>query len=202
MELSLVQLSYNNTGHIQWDIIQPCVYFVYVLVKTCLSMCLRCYGVRLSADTVLTAKLDMISWNIHLLWNISKTYSTASHTLLSKMTNEISWNRYALYWRHNGCDDVSNHQPHDCLLNRLFRRRSKTTSKFCVNGLCAGNSPVTGEFPVQMTRNVENVPIWWRHHGSLNATVNPWSHISGEFILDGLFWILLNGRYCESIYIF
>ena len=31
----------------------------------------------------------------------------------------------SLRWRHNGCDGVSNHQPHDCLLNRLFRRRSK-----------------------------------------------------------------------------
>ena len=30
-----------------------------------------------------------------------------------------------LQWRHNGCNGVSNHQPHDCLLNRLFRRRSK-----------------------------------------------------------------------------
>ena len=26
-------------------------------------------------------------------------------------------------WRHNGRDGVSNHQPYDCLLNRLFRRR-------------------------------------------------------------------------------
>ena len=32
---------------------------------------------------------------------------------------------FSLRWRHNGCDGVSNHQPHDCLLNRLFRRRSK-----------------------------------------------------------------------------
>ena len=30
--------------------------------------------------------------------------------------------------------------------------------------ICAGNSPVTGEFPAQMTSNVENVSIWWRHH--------------------------------------
>ena len=34
----------------------------------------------------------------------------------------------ALHWRHNGHDGVSNHQPHDCLLNRLFRRRSKKIS--------------------------------------------------------------------------
>ena len=30
-----------------------------------------------------------------------------------------------LRWRHNEHDNVSNHQPHDCLLNRLFVRRSK-----------------------------------------------------------------------------
>ena len=62
----------------------------------------------------------------------------------------------SLLWRHNGHDGVSNHQPHDCLLNRLFRRRSKKTSKRRVAGLCAGNSPVTGEFPAQrqVTRKI------------------------------------------------
>ena len=74
--------------------------------------------------------------------------------------------RFSLRWRHNGCDSVSNHQPHHCLLNRLFRRRSKKTSKFRVTGLCAGNSPGTGEFSAQMASNAENVSIWWRHHGS------------------------------------
>ena len=69
-----------------------------------------------------------------------------------------------LQWRHNGRDGVSNHQPQDCLLNRLFRRRSKKTSKLCITGLCAGNSPVTGEFPTQMTSNGANVSIGWRHH--------------------------------------
>ena len=69
-----------------------------------------------------------------------------------------------LRWRHNGLDSVSNHQPHDCLLNRSFGRRSKETSKFRVTGLCLGNSPVTGEFPTQMASNVENVSIWWRRH--------------------------------------
>ena len=69
-----------------------------------------------------------------------------------------------LQWRHNERDGVSNHQPHQCLLNRLFRRRSKKTSKLRVTGLCGGNSPVTGELPAQMASNAENVPIWWRHH--------------------------------------
>ena len=44
------------------------------------------------------------------------------------------------------------------------RRRSKKTSKLRVTDLCAGNSPVTGEFPAQRASNAENVSIWWRHH--------------------------------------
>ena len=71
---------------------------------------------------------------------------------------------WALQWRHNGRDDVSNHRLHDYLLNRLFRHRSKKTSKLRVAGFCAGNSPVTGEFPAQRASNAENVSIWWRHH--------------------------------------
>ena len=47
----------------------------------------------------------------------------------------------SLRWRHNDYDGVSNHQLHGCLLNRLFRRRSKKTSKLRVTGLCVGNSP-------------------------------------------------------------
>ena len=47
----------------------------------------------------------------------------------------------SLQWRHNDHDGVPNHQPHGCLLNRLFGRRTKKTSKLCVTGLCAGNSP-------------------------------------------------------------
>ena len=69
-----------------------------------------------------------------------------------------------LRWRHNGHDGVSNHQPHHCVLNRSFGGRSKKTSKPRVTGLCAGNSPGTGEFPAQMASNAENVSIWWRHH--------------------------------------
>ena len=71
----------------------------------------------------------------------------------------------ALQWRHNGRNGAPDHQPPDCLLNRLFRRRSKKTSKLRVTGLCEGNSPVAGEFPAQRASNAENVSIWWRHHG-------------------------------------
>ena len=49
----------------------------------------------------------------------------------------------------------------------IYSGRSKKISKLRVTGLCAGNSPVTGEFPAQMATNAENVSIWWRHHGCL-----------------------------------
>ena len=78
----------------------------------------------------------------------------------------------ALQWRGNEREFVSNHQLHECLLNRLFRRRSKKTSKLRVTGLCEGNSPVTSEFPAQSTSNAEYASIWWRHHGRLNAKKN------------------------------
>ena len=40
----------------------------------------------------------------------------------------------ALRWRHNDHAGVSNHQPHGCLLNSSFRRKSKKTSKLRVTG--------------------------------------------------------------------
>ena len=76
----------------------------------------------------------------------------------------------ALQWSNNEPDGISNHQPHNCLHNRLFRRRSKKTSKLCVTGLCEGNLLVTGEFPAQRASNVENVSIWWCHHGIHKGT--------------------------------
>ena len=89
----------------------------------------------------------------------------------------ISWYLIGIHntsqWRHNGRDGVSNHQPHDCLLNRLFGRISKKTSKLRVTGLCAENSPWTGEFPAEMASNAENVFIWWRHHELPHL---PWSN--------------------------
>ena len=69
-----------------------------------------------------------------------------------------------LQWHHNGHDGVSNHQPPHCLPNHLFGCRSKKTSKLRVTGLCAGNSPGSGELSAQMASNAENNSIWWRHH--------------------------------------
>ena len=82
-------------------------------------------------------------------------------------TFEMSWSKItlSLHWRHKERDGVSNHQPHDCSLNPLFRRRSKKTSNLRVTGLCGAHSPVTGEIPAQWASYEENVSIPWRYHG-------------------------------------
>ena len=78
--------------------------------------------------------------------------------------------RMTLLLRHNGREGVSTHQSHDCLL--VCRHRSKKTSKLRVTGLCAGNSPVTGEFSPHRASNAENVSIWWSHYGSATDSEN------------------------------
>ena len=101
---------------------------------------------------------DNVMINLHSQCHpcLSVTLGFEGHSKVSPLTSQ---NHY-----HNGRDAVSNHQPHDCLLNRLFGRRSTKTWKLRVTGLCAGNSPVTGEFPAQMASNAEYASIWWRHH--------------------------------------
>ena len=96
-----------------------------------------------------------------------------------------------LQWRHNEHDDVSNHQPHDCLLNGLFWRKSKKTSKLRVTGLCVGNSPVTGEFHAQMASDAENVSIWLRHH------VSSPSHGNAFHIIWAILFV--HNRPCRNI---
>ena len=84
------------------------------------------------------------------------------HSIHSKKKN-------SLQWRHNEHDGVSNHQLYDCLLNRLFRRRSKTISKLRVTGLCVGNSPVTGPvmrkmFPLSCFKRILSIILLkWKH---------------------------------------
>ena len=89
----------------------------------------------------------------------------------------------SLQRRHNEHDGVPNHQPHGCLLNRLFRRRSKKASKLRVTALWEGNSPVTGEFEGPITLKMfpfDDVVMWsayfiefWTRHKT-SCHMNGW----------------------------
>ena len=107
----------------------------------------------------------------------------------------------SLQWRHNGRGGVSNHQPHHCLLDRLFKEQIKEISKLRVTGLCAGTSPVTGEFPAQMASNGENGSIWWRHHVLLhNPTSYSCQTLRGTpYALLIIIWMLITIFSCYYI---
>ena len=102
-------------------------------------------------------------------------------TIFNPSWERYKWYRshrhYSLQWHHNGHDSVSNHQPHHCLRNDLFGRRSKKTSKLRVTGLCAGKSPGTGEFPAQMASDAENVSVRWRHQVVGDFPFDTWYRI-------------------------
>ena len=83
--------------------------------------------------------------SIHILCSCVCTYVCPSVHLQAVHLSTST----TLQWRHDEHDGISNHQPHDCLPNCLFRCRSKKTSKVHVTGLCEGNSLVTSEFPSQ-----------------------------------------------------
>ena len=53
----------------------------------------------------------------------------------------------------------------------VYSGTNKKTSNFRVIGLCAGNSPGTGEFHAQRASNAEKVSIWWRHHIFLSQDI-------------------------------
>ena len=109
------------------------------------------------------------------LYSPCMVYYLASCVFLFGYNRNNAWLRDTvspLQWRHNEHDGVSNHQPHDCLLNRLFGRRSKKPSNLRVTGLCTDNSPVTSEFPTQRASDAENVSIWWRHHAATRRDIS------------------------------
>ena len=89
----------------------------------------------------------IVGWGIFF----KKRFAIAMHGRLTSTSQ----------WRHDECVGVSNHRRVDCLLNRLFRRRSKKTSKLHITGFVRG---ITGEFPPQRASNAGDVSIWWRHH--------------------------------------
>ena len=104
--------------------------------------------------------VEWFYWRWAVLWLLQCLWSNFE----GHWENKSHKSHNSLQSRHKGRESVSNYQPHHCLLNRLFRRRSKKTSKARVTGLCAGNSPLTGEFPAHMSSNAENAFIWWRPH--------------------------------------
>ena len=112
------------------------------------------------------------------LWITAQQFSYQKINLKTVHKMSASWVLLPLQWHHDGRDGVSNHQPHHFVLNGLFRRRSKEPSKLRITGLCAGNSPETGEFPAQVASNAEMFPF---DDVIMSATWNDDSKSSGKW---------------------
>ena len=95
-----------------------------------------------------TKSFYLLRWSTNVLaghksGNKGKAQNTCD--LLCLVPNGLEL--FPLQWRRNERDGVSNQRRLYCLLNRLFRRKSKKTSKLSVTGRCEGKPPVTLDSP-------------------------------------------------------
>ena len=117
------------------------------------------YNVRVSTDskssvfpvsamTIRAVKLYCwpVPVGVWMLSGMTIAITELPNSVISLTVGRAIWPK-TLKWHHNERDRVSNRQPHDYLFDCSFRRSSKKTSNLRVTGLCAGNSPGTGEFP-------------------------------------------------------
>ena len=119
------------------------------------------YTVRLSANIASSNDNEgRITW----LWDNYDSNQQGYHNII--ITQQITANPCACFigfmvfvYRHSR--DHYSDVIMGAMASQITRRRSKKTSKLRVTGFCAGNSPVTGEFPAQMASNAENVSIGW-----------------------------------------
>ena len=99
-------------------------------------------------------KLDLL---VCLEWNIQRCYGISRHSGDYRIRN--------IFLHYN--DVIMG-----AMASQITRRKYSGTDQrkhqsSALLALCAGNSPVTGEFPAQRASNAENVSIRWRHHEKL-----------------------------------
>ena len=115
---------------------------------------------------------------------------------------------FALQWRHNGHDSISNHQPQDCLLNRSFRRRSKKTSKLRVTGLCAvfHRGPVNSPHKWPVTRKMfpfDDVIMETGNELTSLSSNSRWNNVRSWVVMmlqqnQAWMWIVINTQQQEK----
>ena len=73
----------------------------------------------------------------------------------------------SLQWHHNRHDFVSNHRRLDCVLNRLYRRRSKKASDL----------RVTGPLPASFVRGIHRWPLNSPYRGPVTRKIFPFGDV-------------------------
>ena len=93
--------------------------------------------------------------------------ATSSNAYIGVVQQVPNYHPITVQWRHNKRDGRLKSPASRLFPNRIFRRRSKKTSKLRVTGLCAGNSPVTGEF----NTSVSATKWAWREYKCLELPI-------------------------------
>ena len=139
-------------------------------------------------------------------WFKSNWYEIHLKFILIYQLKNFIWTLYewasgaiTLQWHHNELDGVSNHQLHDCLLNCLYRHKSKKTSKLRLTWLV--NSP--HKWPVtQKMLPFHDLIIWIYYWGLIqyeDVILPVWvSHYKDKMVL----WLshLYNGNLYPGSY--
>ena len=153
----------NRTGALWelwiWDAMSLWDNFKYIfktLIFHFISKCKRPLNALLIMNTVYWCIVSKYKSSENLLLDAKYLFMFGIEYQLAISLKVHGHRKYALQWRHNESQGVSNHRCLECLLNHLFKRKSNKTLKLHVTGLCEGNSPVTGEFPAQgpVTRKI------------------------------------------------
>ena len=87
-----------------------------------------------------------------------------------------------LQWRHNGRDSVSNHQHHDCFLNRLFRHRSKKNQSSA---------------SLAFVRGIHRRPVNSPHKGPVTRKIFPFDDV---IIMNWFIWMTSEAVLCVTPY--
>ena len=114
-------------------------------------------------------------------WETSLQSNAVSHWLGGNLESALfctiqPWYQatVALQWRHNGRDSVSNHQPHHCLLNRLFsadlRKHQSSVSLAFVQGI--------HRWPVN---SPHKWPVTWKMFPFDDVIMSPWKQLGCHF---------------------
>ena len=84
----------------------------------------------------------------------------------------------SLQWRDNEHHDVSNHQPHDCLLNRLFRCRWKIKTK----------KQHQSSVPLAFVRGIHRWPVNSPHKWPVTRKMFPFDDVIMVYAIHKKWW--------------
>ena len=116
--------------------------------------------------------------------------STKRALLCTHTERELSWSQRGHYWLHwchqwqQALHKKNREYLHNDAIMSIMASQITSVSIVCSTigtapdqrkyqssaslNFCAGNSPVTGDFPAQKASNAKNASIWWCHHDDGN----------------------------------